>query len=85
MYQMLDEGFVGLICSVFNASNSTKEQTVQLTAFQAVPGGSSDAAAVLQGVSSVDLEGLDQQMQAALAASAAGEEDRSGLWWTKST
>jgi hypothetical protein len=44
VYQMLDRGFVGLICSAFNASAASKAQTVQLTAFQAVPGGSGSAA-----------------------------------------
>jgi hypothetical protein len=31
MYQMLDEGFIGLIFSVFNSAPS-KEQTIQVTA-----------------------------------------------------
>jgi hypothetical protein len=69
MYQLLDSSFVGLIASVFNANSSSKEQTVQLTAFQAEPG----HVGQLQGVSSAELEGLDEHMQAALAASAAGE------------
>jgi hypothetical protein len=70
MYQMLDEGFIGLIFSVFNSAPS-KEQTIQATAFQSLPGGD-PAAAGLQGVSSGDLAGLDLQTQEALRASAAG-------------
>lgn len=74
MYQMLDEGFIGLIFSVFNSAPS-KEQTIQVTAFQSLPGGDAAAAAagLLQGVSSDDLAGLDLQTQEALRASAAGE------------
>lgn len=73
MYQMLDEGFIGLIFSVFNSAPS-KEQTIQVTAFQSLPGGDAAAAAgMLQGVSSDDLAGLDLQTQEALRASAAGE------------
>ena len=69
MYQRFDQGFVGLICSVFNANSASKEQTVQLTAFQAVQGAPEQP---LLGVSSSELGGLDDDMKAALAASAAG-------------
>lgn len=65
---MLDPGFVGLIISVFNTNSISKAQTVQMTAFQSMPGSSSN----LAGCSSADLEGLDSQTQAAMIASAAG-------------
>jgi hypothetical protein len=71
MYQMLDAGFIGLIFSVFNSAAS-KEQTIQVTAFQSLPGSDAAAAGALQGVSSDDLAGLDLQTQEALRASAAG-------------
>lgn len=41
MYQMLDSGFVGLIFSCFNTDEATKSCRVQVTAFQALPQGSS--------------------------------------------
>lgn len=66
----MDQGFVGLILSVFNANTATKEQTVQVTAFQAVQGAAEPHQ--LQVASSTELDGLDEQMKAALAASAAG-------------
>eukprot|EP00879_Flechtneria_rotunda_P026811 GHRR01028641.1.p1 GENE.GHRR01028641.1~~GHRR01028641.1.p1 ORF type:complete len:233 (+),score=100.35 GHRR01028641.1:115-813(+) len=80
MYQMLDAGFVGLIFSVFNTNNTTKEQTIQVTAFQSIPGIAADA---LQGCSSADLEGLDTQMQAALRASAAGMQEAASSSWQR--
>lgn len=64
---MLDPGFVGLIFSVFNTNSSSKEQTIQVTAFQSIAGSS------IAGCSSADLEGLDSQTQAAIIASAAGK------------
>lgn len=36
MYQMMDEGFVGLIFSVFNEDKSTKLNRIQVTCFQSV-------------------------------------------------
>ncbi|KAL3151729.1 hypothetical protein ABBQ38_012708 [Trebouxia sp. C0009 RCD-2024] len=36
-YQMLDDGFVGLIFSTFNQDSRTKSQSVSVTAFQSVP------------------------------------------------
>lgn len=36
MYQMLDEGFVGLIYSVFNEKKQTRENRIQLTCFQSI-------------------------------------------------
>nr|XP_022286615.1 lys-63-specific deubiquitinase BRCC36-like [Crassostrea virginica] len=36
MYQMMDEGFIGLIFSVFNEDKSTKSYRHQLTCFQSV-------------------------------------------------
>ncbi|KAF6259416.1 JAB1/Mov34/MPN/PAD-1 ubiquitin protease-domain-containing protein [Scenedesmus sp. NREL 46B-D3] len=80
MYQMLDAGFIGLIFSVFNSAPS-KEQTIQVTAFQSLPGAAA-AAGVLQGVSSDDLAGLDLQTQEALRASAAEHlQESSGASW----
>lgn len=72
MYQRFDQGFVGLIFSVFNINPATHEQTVQLTAFQAVQGAAPQQQQ-LEGTCSADMDGLDEQMRAALAASAAGE------------
>lgn len=74
MYQRFDQGFVGLIFSVFNVNPATQEQTVQLTAFQAVQGasGAQQQQQQLEGASSMEIDGLDDQMRAALAASAAG-------------
>lgn len=75
MYQRFDQGFVGLIFSVFNTTPATQEQTVQLTAFQAVQGAAAagqQQQQQLEGCCSSDLDGLDEQMRAALAASAAG-------------
>jgi len=66
----MDQGFVGLIFSVFNTNPTSKVQTVQVTAFQAVQGAAEEQQ--LQGVCSADLDGLDEQMRAALVASAAG-------------
>jgi hypothetical protein len=75
MYQRFDQGFVGLIFSVFNTTPATQEQTVQLTAFQAVQGAAAAGGQQqqLEGCCSSDLDGIDEQMRAALAASAAGE------------
>lgn len=70
MYQRFDQGFVGLIFSVFNTNTANQEQTVQLTAFQAVQGSAPQQQ--LEGTCSAELDGLDEQMRAALAASAAG-------------
>lgn len=74
MYQRFDQGFVGLIFSVFNTTPATQEQTVQLTAFQAVQGAAAagQQQQQLEGCCSSDFDGLDEQMKAALAASAAG-------------
>ncbi|XP_013415313.1 lys-63-specific deubiquitinase BRCC36 [Lingula anatina] len=36
MYQMLDEGFIGLIFSVFNEEKNTKSNRVQLCCFQSI-------------------------------------------------
>jgi hypothetical protein len=73
MYQRFDQGFVGLIFSVFNTTPATQEQTVQLTAFQAVQGAAAAGQQQqLEVCCSSDLDGLDEQMRAALAASAAG-------------
>lgn len=36
MYQMMDEGFIGLIFSVFNEEKTTKKQQIQLTCFQSI-------------------------------------------------
>ncbi|KAK2154852.1 hypothetical protein LSH36_256g06064 [Paralvinella palmiformis] len=36
MYQMMDEGFVGLIFSVFNQEKSTKHNRIQVTCFQSI-------------------------------------------------
>jgi hypothetical protein len=73
MYQRFDQGFVGLIFSVFNVNPATQEQTVQLTAFQAVQGaGGAQHHQQLEGSGSLEIDGLDDQMRAALAASAAG-------------
>lgn len=40
MYQMMDEGFIGLIFSVFNEDKNTKRNKIQVTCFQSVPNGS---------------------------------------------
>jgi hypothetical protein len=73
MYQRFDQGFVGLIFSVFNVNPANQEQTVQLTAFQAVQGASgAHQQQQLEGSCSMEIDGLDDQMRAALAASAAG-------------
>ncbi|XP_075213128.1 lys-63-specific deubiquitinase BRCC36-like [Lycorma delicatula] len=34
MYQMMDRGFVGIICSVFSEDKSTKDCEIQMTCFQ---------------------------------------------------
>lgn len=39
MYQMMDEGFIGLIFSVFNEEKNTKQNRMQVTCFQSVEHG----------------------------------------------
>eukprot|EP00878_Enallax_costatus_P014132 GHUV01014781.1.p1 GENE.GHUV01014781.1~~GHUV01014781.1.p1 ORF type:complete len:297 (+),score=86.88 GHUV01014781.1:958-1848(+) len=79
IYQMLDAGFIGLIISVFNTNSTTKEQTVQMTAFQSEPGSSSS----IEGCSSADLEGLDSQTQAAMIVSAADMQESAANNWQR--
>ncbi|KAF8068387.1 brcc3 [Scenedesmus sp. PABB004] len=79
MYQLLDGGFVGLIFSVFNAAAS-REQTIQVTAFQSLPGGA------LEGVGSDDLEGLeglDSATADAIRASAADMQSAAAGSWQR--
>lgn len=40
MYQMMDQGFVGLIFSVFNEDKNLKQSRLQVTCFQSVERGS---------------------------------------------
>jgi hypothetical protein len=78
---MMDPCFVGLIWSVFNHDPATQQQEVQVTAFQSQDAAAAAAASGeggvgssgLAGVSSVELEGLDQALKDALRHSAAGE------------
>jgi BRCA1/BRCA2-containing complex subunit 3 len=36
MYQMMDEGFIGLIFSVFNQDKASKQSRFQVTCFQSI-------------------------------------------------
>lgn len=66
LYQMLDEGFVGLIFSVFNHDSNAKAELMQVTAFQSTAPSSAD----LPSVSSEDLADMDTNTKEAIRRSA---------------